>query len=134
MGPSVLPTPRPRLDPAPRTPSNPYSGSPTPTPGSGTSSAQADGECCYAAGCSSYGTASCNPVGTWCSQSSDNCHICGGTYCTEMDWWASQPDSSAGRLSAPEPEAEPEPEPEPEPEKEAEQAPAPVPRHSHVGE
>merc|ERR1712187_404561 len=63
-------------------------------------------------------------------------------YCTEMDWWASQPDSPAGRVSAPEPEAEPEPEeeagpepePEPEPEKEAEQAPAPVPRHSHVGE
>jgi hypothetical protein len=144
--PSVLPTPRPMLEPAPRTPSNPYSGSPTPTPGSGTSSAQADGECCYAAGCSSYGTASCNPVGTWCSQSSDNCQTCGGTYCTEMDWWASQPDSPAGRVSAPGPEAEPEPEPkpeeeagpEPEPEleleKEAEQAPAPVPRHSHVGE
>merc|ERR1712187_256859 len=70
--PSVLPTPRPMLDPAPQIPSNPYSGSPTPTPGSGSSSAQADGECCYAAGCSSstsqccytggcavYGTASC---------------------------------------------------------------------------
>merc|ERR1712125_302005 len=112
-------------DPAPRTPSIPYSGSPTPTPGSGASGAQADGECCYAVGCSSYGTASCNPVGTWCSQSPENCQTCSGNYCTEMDWWASQPAAPAGPVSAPEPEPEPEPE-EPMPER----APAPMPRHA----
>lgn len=52
-----------------------------------------------------------------------------------MDWWASQPDSPAGRVSAPEPEAEAEPEPEPEEEVGPEPEPEPEPEkeaHKHL--
>merc|ERR1712048_249077 len=41
-----------------------------------------DAQCCYHGGCSSYGTFSCNAVGSWCSKSSAVCTSCGGTLCT----------------------------------------------------
>lgn len=61
----------------------PVSTSPAPTPPP--SSAPVGGaQCCYAAGCSSYGTSSCNAVGSWCSGSAEACTTCGGTLCSSV--------------------------------------------------
>jgi len=55
--------------------------SPPPTP-SPTSAPEGGDQCCYASGCSSYGTASCNAAGSWCSESAEACTRCGGTLCS----------------------------------------------------
>jgi len=60
-----------RTQPASPSPSGP---DPVPSP-------SLQGQCCYAGGCSSYGTASCNAAGTWCSGSQSNCQRCGGSFC-----------------------------------------------------
>merc|ERR1712060_691280 len=42
-------------------------------------------QCCYYDGCSSFGsTTSCNPVGSWCSESEENCGQCAGTFCKAL--------------------------------------------------
>merc|ERR1712113_756165 len=55
--------------------------SPTSDP---STSLQANAMCCYAGGCSSYGTSNCNPLGSWCSSSAESCQGCGGTFCTDQ--------------------------------------------------
>merc|ERR1711972_200900 len=39
-------------------------------------------QCCYYEGCSAFGTASCNAVGSWCSESEEHCSRCAGTFCS----------------------------------------------------
>merc|ERR1712048_1125883 len=53
-----------------------------PTVPSTPTAAPGEAQCCYHGGCSSYGTFSCNAVGSWCSKSSAVCTSCGGTLCT----------------------------------------------------
>merc|ERR1712048_1259737 len=53
-----------------------------PTVPSTPTAAPGGAQCCYHGGCSSYGTFSCNAVGSWCSKSSAVCTSCGGTLCT----------------------------------------------------
>merc|ERR1712151_1217069 len=59
---------------------------PEPEPATEPSSPASAGaaQCCYFAGCSAYGTSSCNPAGSWCSDSAEACNSCGGTLCTGM--------------------------------------------------
>jgi len=81
--------------PTPTVPPSPYDAYPSPSPTYAATPAappaEAEAQCCFSGGCSSYGTSSCYAVGTWCSQSSENCQLCAGTYCSEMDWWNTQP-------------------------------------------
>jgi len=93
---SSTPVPTPSYPPIPYSPtpvSIPPYPTPASTPTSPTNPVESKAECCYAGGCASYGTAFCNAVGTWCSGSTENCQSCGGTHCTEMDWWKTQPAS-----------------------------------------
>eukprot|EP00929_Paragymnodinium_shiwhaense_P046416 TRINITY_DN2362_c0_g1_i2.p1 TRINITY_DN2362_c0_g1~~TRINITY_DN2362_c0_g1_i2.p1 ORF type:complete len:643 (-),score=70.03 TRINITY_DN2362_c0_g1_i2:399-2327(-) len=70
-GGAALPTPEPVAPgPTPQTttvapPSSPSGGS----------------QCCYGGGCELAGSASCNPVGSWCSETASQCSSCGGTFC-----------------------------------------------------
>lgn len=81
--PAPLPPPAPTPAPAGSTPQpeSPVPLDTTPVPASPQSPAEEEAQCCYAAGCSSFGTSSCSAAGTWCSQSADACSSCGGTLC-----------------------------------------------------
>jgi len=101
------PVPTPSYAPAPSyspvpVPTPTYS-PPASTPTSPTYPVESQAECCYAGGCASYGTNFCNAVGSWCSESADNCGTCGGTHCTEMDWWKTQPSGPSPSPSGPDP-------------------------------
>merc|ERR1711920_811242 len=97
----LLPAPVPLSVPTPTIPPSPYDVYPVPTSTVPPSSydaypspsptyaatpaappAGAEAQCCFSGGCSSYGTSSCYAVGTWCSESSGNCQMCQGTFCT----------------------------------------------------
>merc|ERR1719235_2109249 len=93
-----MPTPLPVSVPTPVLPPTPpveYPTPLTPSPTAAAPPADSEAECCFLGGCASYGSLSCHSVGSWCSQSSDNCQVCAGTYCTEMDWWDTQPSSTS---------------------------------------
>jgi len=66
---------------------SPRSTATTSTAGYDTTEGPSPGEpqCCYAYGCSSYGTSYCNAAGSWCSASQSRCQSCGGTLCRAVD-------------------------------------------------
>eukprot|EP00929_Paragymnodinium_shiwhaense_P046415 TRINITY_DN2362_c0_g1_i1.p1 TRINITY_DN2362_c0_g1~~TRINITY_DN2362_c0_g1_i1.p1 ORF type:complete len:660 (-),score=89.91 TRINITY_DN2362_c0_g1_i1:171-2150(-) len=63
----------------------PVAPGPSPAPQTTTvapaSSASGGSQCCYGGGCELAGSASCNPVGSWCSATASQCSSCGGTFC-----------------------------------------------------
>merc|ERR1711988_39935 len=81
-GGAALPTPEPVApSPPPLTTTVTPSSPPLTTTVAPTSSPSVGSQCCYGGGCELAGSASCNPVGSWCSETASQCSSCGGTFC-----------------------------------------------------
>lgn len=81
---TAAPAPNVPAPTGPPVPAAPAAAGPTPPPAAETPAPAlaGQGECCYHGGCASFGTTMCNAAGSWCSETSDRCSRCGGTYCT----------------------------------------------------